>query len=125
MPVFGDARNRGALHVLDPETHPVQQTEKARAGRSSISPRERMHFHEDRSGTPSLFSQDCSSTFENLLLETLDVDLDHIDSPAGKRVVDRYRRHCDHAVANVGTHFNSRLLSARRGKADLSVALTH
>src|SRR5580692_5441026 len=125
MSVFSDARNRRAFHILDPEAHLVQQTEKARAARVSISPGERMHFHEDRAGTLSLLSQDFSRTFENLLLEALDVDLDHIDSLAGKRVVERHHRHRNHAVANLGTDFNSRLLSARRGKADLSAALTN
>src|SRR5579862_1827846 len=124
MPVIADARNRRSLHILDSVTRFIQYREKARAGRTRLRPRERMHFHENCAGSPSLISQDCPRTLEYLLFETLDVDLDQVDSPPGKRGVERHHRHRDDAVASVLTRLDSRLLPARRGKADLADALT-
>ena len=87
MPVFADARDRDAPHVLGFEAQFIQQAEKTRAGRAGLRPRERVHFHQDRPRTPALFGQGGSRTLDNLLLEALDVDFDDIDPPAGKRTV--------------------------------------
>ena len=78
-----------------------------------------MHFHQNRPGTPALFRQDISRTLDYLLLETFDVNFDHVDSIAAKRVVQRSHRHCDHTVACVWTRFDSRFQPVRSGKADM------
>src|SRR4029077_21028457 len=92
VPIFADTRNRSAVHILNPEAHLVQYAEKTRARRARQIPRERMHFHQDRLGTPAILRQDISCALENLLLETLNVDFDEIYSPAGEGVVERNHR---------------------------------
>src|ERR1700722_14710267 len=99
--IFTDARDPIARHVLNAVAHPGQHPEEAGTGRPGFCPREWMHFHQDRPGTPALFRQDISRTLDFLLLETFDVNFDHVDSIAGKRVVQRSHRHCDHTVACV------------------------